>query len=139
LNIYPTSWIAGISRTHLKKDFSPDISVETLSQVLAILEYVCGFRRGFALISNENPNFEMASNETLAAAGRNVGRPCVLERGSSEVFALNAQRRKLTPGIPPNGVAPLLLYFEKIAFGGDEILQQLHLCMVVFFDGTAQT
>jgi len=40
-----------------KKVFSPDIGVEASSQVLAILEYVSGLPLGFALISNENPNF----------------------------------------------------------------------------------
>jgi hypothetical protein len=63
-------------RTHLKKAFSPDIGVEASSQVLDILEYACGLHPpqrigsdgksrcagilGFALLSNENPNFEMA-------------------------------------------------------------------------------
>jgi hypothetical protein len=33
-----------------------------LSQVLDILEYACGLILGLALISNEIPNFEIASN-----------------------------------------------------------------------------
>jgi len=49
-------------RSHLKKVFSPDIGVEPSSQVLNIPKYVCGLRLGFALISNENPFFETASN-----------------------------------------------------------------------------
>ena len=48
-------------RSHLKKVFSFDIGVETSSQVLDILEYACGLILGPALISTENPNFEMAS------------------------------------------------------------------------------
>ena len=44
-----------------KKFFSPGIGVESLSQVLDILEYACGLILGLALISNENPNFEIAS------------------------------------------------------------------------------
>jgi hypothetical protein len=56
-------------RSYLKKVFSPDIGVETSFQVLDILQYVPqGYflrgayrvRFGVALISNENPNFEMA-------------------------------------------------------------------------------
>jgi hypothetical protein len=50
------------STTHLKKVFSPDIGVEASSQILAIPEYACGLILSFALISNENPNFEMGSN-----------------------------------------------------------------------------
>ena len=48
-------------RSYLKKVFSPGIGVESLSQVLYILEYACGLILGFALISNENPNIEIAS------------------------------------------------------------------------------
>ena len=48
-------------RSHLKKVFSPDIGVEASSQVLDILEYACGLILGSALISNKNPNFEIAS------------------------------------------------------------------------------
>jgi len=48
-------------RSHLKKVFSSDIGVEPSSQVLDILEYACGMILGLALISTENPNFEMAS------------------------------------------------------------------------------
>jgi hypothetical protein len=46
-------------RSHLKKVFSSDIGVESSNQVLDILEYACGLILGFALISTENPNFEM--------------------------------------------------------------------------------
>ena len=49
------------TRSYLKKVFSPGIGVESLSQVLDILEYACGLILGLALISNENPNFEIAS------------------------------------------------------------------------------
>jgi len=52
-------------RSHLKKVFSPDIGVEPSPQVLDILKYACGLSLGFALISNENPNFEIASNNKL--------------------------------------------------------------------------
>jgi hypothetical protein len=48
-------------RSHLKKVFLSDICVEPSSQVLDILEYVCGLNLGLALISNKNPNFEMPS------------------------------------------------------------------------------
>jgi len=48
-------------RSHLKKAFSSDIGVEPSSQVLDILEYACGLILGLALISTENPSFEMAS------------------------------------------------------------------------------
>jgi hypothetical protein len=51
-----------VNISHLKKIFSPDISVEPLPQVLDILEYACGLSLGFALVSNENPNFEIASH-----------------------------------------------------------------------------
>jgi len=48
-------------RSHLKKVFSSDIGVEPSYQVLDILEYACGLLLGLALISTENPNFEIAS------------------------------------------------------------------------------
>jgi hypothetical protein len=48
-------------KSHLKKVFSSDIGVEPSSQILDILEYACGLILGRALISTENPNFEMAS------------------------------------------------------------------------------
>jgi hypothetical protein len=48
--------------SYLKKGFSPDSGVFASSQVLDIFEYACGFILGLALISNENPNFEMASS-----------------------------------------------------------------------------
>jgi hypothetical protein len=51
-----------VVRSHLKKVFSSDISVEPSSQVLDILEYACGLILGLALISKENPNFEMTSS-----------------------------------------------------------------------------
>ena len=50
-------------RTHLKKVFSPELGVEPSSQVLDILEYASGLRLGHALISDENPNFEIGSNK----------------------------------------------------------------------------
>jgi hypothetical protein len=50
-------------RSHLKKVFLSDICVEPSSQVLDILEYVCGLNLGLALISNKNPNFEMPSRK----------------------------------------------------------------------------
>jgi dTMP kinase len=51
----------GEYRSHLKKVFSPDIGVDPSPQVLNILKYACGLSLGLALISNENPNFEIAS------------------------------------------------------------------------------
>jgi hypothetical protein len=53
--------VTEMARTHLKKVFSPDIGVAVSSQILAIQEYACGLILGFALISNESPNFEMRS------------------------------------------------------------------------------
>jgi hypothetical protein len=50
------------TRSHLKKVFSSDIGVEPSSQVLDILEYACGLILSLALISTENPNFEITSN-----------------------------------------------------------------------------
>jgi len=47
-------------RCHLKKVFSSDIGVEPSYQVLDILEYACVLILGLALISTENPNFEVA-------------------------------------------------------------------------------
>jgi hypothetical protein len=49
-----------LSGSQLKKVFSSDIGVEPSSQVLDIPEYACGLILDLALISNENPNFEMA-------------------------------------------------------------------------------
>ena len=53
------------ARSRLKKVFSPDIGVDPSPQVLDILKYACGLSLGFALISYENPNFEIASNLSL--------------------------------------------------------------------------
>jgi hypothetical protein len=53
--------LACFSISYLKKVFSSDIFVEPSSQVLDILEDACGLILGLALISNENPNFEMTS------------------------------------------------------------------------------
>ena len=53
------------TKRHLKKVFSSNIGVEPSSQILDKLEYACGLILGFALISNENPNFEMASTVTI--------------------------------------------------------------------------
>jgi hypothetical protein len=50
------------TRSHLKKVFSPDIGVKPSPQVLNILKYACGLSLGLALISNENPKLEIASN-----------------------------------------------------------------------------
>jgi hypothetical protein len=44
-----------------KKVFSPYGGVEPSYQVLDILEYDCGLILSLALISTENPNFEIAS------------------------------------------------------------------------------
>jgi len=55
-------YIGVVDRSHLKKIFSPDIGVGPSPQVLDILKYACGLSLGFALLSNENPNFEIASN-----------------------------------------------------------------------------
>ena len=50
-----------------KKVFSADIFVEPSYQVLNILVHACGLILGLALISTENPNFEIASKfENLA-------------------------------------------------------------------------
>jgi hypothetical protein len=52
-------------RNHLKKVFSSDIGVESSSQVLDILEYASGLILSLALTSNENPNFEMVSIDSV--------------------------------------------------------------------------
>jgi len=48
-------------RSHLKKVFSLDIGVDASIQILDIREYACGLNLSLALISSENPNFEIAS------------------------------------------------------------------------------
>jgi hypothetical protein len=48
-------------RIHLKKVFSPDIGVKPSSQVLDMIEYVCGLILGLVLISAENADVEIAS------------------------------------------------------------------------------
>ena len=58
-------YVCSTIRSHLKKVFSSDIGVEPSSQVLDILKYACGLSLGLALISPENPNFEMASKEPV--------------------------------------------------------------------------
>jgi len=49
-----------LTRSNLKKVFSPDIGVEPSSQVLDIFEYASGLILGLVLISTEKPNFEIA-------------------------------------------------------------------------------
>jgi hypothetical protein len=61
-NVIGTGKSDGLSISHLKKVFSPDIGVEPSYQVLDILEYACGLILGLVLISTENPNFEIASS-----------------------------------------------------------------------------
>ena len=56
-------FVLTVIRSHLKKVFSPELGVEPSSQVLDILEYACGLRLGLALISDKNPNFEIASRK----------------------------------------------------------------------------
>jgi hypothetical protein len=52
-------------RSYLKKVFSADIGVKPSAQILGILEYACGLILGLALISIENPNFEIASSPNI--------------------------------------------------------------------------
>ena len=52
-------------RSYLKKVFWPNPCVGTSFQVLDIHEYACGLKLGPALALNQNPNFEMASNDIL--------------------------------------------------------------------------
>ena len=52
-------------RSHLNNVFSLDIGVEPSSQLLDILEYACGLILGLALISNENPNFDIAYSKRV--------------------------------------------------------------------------
>jgi hypothetical protein len=56
-------WIAKQTRSYLKKVFWPNLGVGSSLQVLAILKYACGLKLGPALILNQNPFFEMASNQ----------------------------------------------------------------------------
>ena len=56
------------SRSYLKKVFWPNLRVGASFQVLDILEYACGLKLGPALILNQNPFFEMASNRIIYAA-----------------------------------------------------------------------
>ena len=49
-------------RRPLEKVFLSDIGVEPSYLALDILEYACGLILGLALISNKNPNFEIASS-----------------------------------------------------------------------------
>jgi len=47
---------------HAKNVFSPDIFVGFSFQVLEIRWYACGLKPDSAMILNQNPIFEMASN-----------------------------------------------------------------------------
>jgi hypothetical protein len=53
------------NRNRLKKVFSPELGVAPSPQLFEIPEYACGLRLGRALISSENPIFEMASGNRL--------------------------------------------------------------------------
>ena len=59
--LYPGVPVAELSRSRLKQVFSSELGVAPSPQVLEILMYACGLIPGRALISTENPNFEMAS------------------------------------------------------------------------------
>lgn len=51
------------------------MGVDASSHVLDILAYACGVVLGRALISNENPNFEMPYNHTPIPEPVSVVRP----------------------------------------------------------------
>jgi hypothetical protein len=51
-----------ITRTHLKNVFWPNIFVGASFQILDIQQYACGLKLGPAAILNQNPIFEMGSN-----------------------------------------------------------------------------
>jgi len=53
-------------RSYLKNVFWPNICVGFSFQVLDILEYACGLKLAPALTLNQDPVFEMASNNFLA-------------------------------------------------------------------------
>jgi len=50
-----------LPRSCFKTVFWPNLGVGVLFQLLEILEYVCGLKRGPALTLNQNPSFETAS------------------------------------------------------------------------------
>ena len=62
-----------MSRSHLKNVFWPNLCVGPSFQVLDILQYACGLKRGPALILNQNPLFEIASNTICCMS--NTGTP----------------------------------------------------------------
>ena len=63
VDIFPgTEQASKKSRSYRKKVFWPNLGVGSSLQVLDILEYACGLKLGPALILNQNPFFEMASN-----------------------------------------------------------------------------
>ena len=51
-----------ITRTHLKNVFWPNIFVGAVFQILNIQQYASGLKLGPAAILNQNPIFEMGSN-----------------------------------------------------------------------------
>jgi hypothetical protein len=55
-----------MGRTHLKNVFWPNIFVGASLQILNIQQYASGLKLGPAAILNQNPIFEMGSNEILA-------------------------------------------------------------------------
>jgi hypothetical protein len=51
------------NRSYLKKVFEPNFLVGASFKILEILEYACGFKLGSAANLNQNPFFEMTSNQ----------------------------------------------------------------------------
>ena len=59
-----------INRTHLKNVFWPNIFVGASLQILDIQQYASGLKLGPAAILNQNPIFEMGSNNSLTLKAR---------------------------------------------------------------------
>ena len=100
--------------SHLKKVFSAELGVASSTQVLEILMYVCGLILGRALISTENPNFEMASEMSCSSY---IGSP--ISVFLFELLELPPQRRA--------GYAQKLDGFGFVAAGGLQDLENVLL------------
>jgi hypothetical protein len=80
--------------SHINKVFSPVIGVVPSLHVLDIREYAWGSRLRLALISNENPDFEVASHKKS---------PGCIPGLYDDVVFFQEQRLKMTHNTPAAG------------------------------------
>jgi len=91
-----------VGRSRLKKVFSPELGVEPSSQILDPPRRTCGLVLGLALISTENPNFEIASKHPARTAATAIRQWLFLLLGLALLLFLSAcaATPKPAPAVP---------------------------------------